>query len=802
MHGSLVGTDPDALHPATAVLMTEVGLNNLYPNSNTSTNNENKNNPRPPSHSTTASAAEHYNSEAPAPPSPQPQVRDVLPLQSMLQLWGAGSPSASTVSETSSVICRGGAGTGRKGSAAIGNTCLPMETAFRSAPPLTETQTQDHDQAQREVNRNGLNAVVGDGKCKDNHPFVRGLARLVSMATAEHGNTINNSNQGDATIGGSAPGHHCDGAGRDYKNPSDGDTAINNGNSHSAVEHTSKETPMAESGTSTAITTSATTTVVDSGVGGGGDACRSNGKNCLGGNGNNDNNNDSNTVHIDLALNVNNATANDDNATSSSSSNNNSSGLVPMTAEGVNIGGEVTGSGVGDGDQHEQHGEPPIIAREGPRCSTGDENDASSSSTTTSTTIEAIATGTATTATAVSTTLAEISPIQLQTTPAAAPFTAASTTDGGEVLSMASDIPPMLQEWRWTEIATGVSGGDSGGSGGSGSGGGNSSAIIFGLNASSLAPDASGTGVETLAAPEQPDHVQTPPLPPPSAAATAAAASIAAAAAAAAAGKGGGRRGGISLGLELPSSLLLPESGSSSGGDGQRRARAKRSRPAVACADPTCKRPPTYGSPGDQRAGYCAGHGKLRGLQNIVTPRCRHRFPEHDSLQTCLLWPAFGWETDKSPTYCAGHALTGMKNINNPKCKSPGCERWPSFGALGTKVALYCHGHKISGMVDVVKPRCQEAGGCARRPSFGWPSDKVLQYTRLFFSDSVLGGWGGAGRGRCIVWCVSMLPAFFVCIFLLFVTSVSTLPLCKVDGMLRTHTLLLVESTLHNLFLV
>lgn len=161
---------------------------------------------------------------------------------------------------------------------------------------------------------------------------------------------------------------------------------------------------------------------------------------------------------------------------------------------------------------------------------------------------------------------------------------------------------------------------------------------------------------------------------------------------------------------------------------------SKRSRPAVACIEAGCKRPPTYGTPGDDRAAYCAGHGKLRGLQNIVTPRCRHRFVGN---QRCPLWPAFGRETDKSPTYCAQHALQGMKNINNPKCKSVGCERWPSFGILGTKTALYCGGHKMEGMVDVVKPRCRE-GGCLHRPSFGWRFEKVPSYCRAHKADGMI----------------------------------------------------------------
>lgn len=161
---------------------------------------------------------------------------------------------------------------------------------------------------------------------------------------------------------------------------------------------------------------------------------------------------------------------------------------------------------------------------------------------------------------------------------------------------------------------------------------------------------------------------------------------------------------------------------------------SRRSRPAVACIEPGCKRPPTYGTPGDERAAYCAGHGKLLGLQNIVTPRCRHRFVGN---QRCPLWPAFGRETDKSPTYCAQHALQGMKNINNPKCKSVGCERWPSFGILGTKTALYCGGHKMEGMVDVVKPRCRE-GGCLHRPSFGWRFEKVPSYCRAHKADGMI----------------------------------------------------------------
>lgn len=149
--------------------------------------------------------------------------------------------------------------------------------------------------------------------------------------------------------------------------------------------------------------------------------------------------------------------------------------------------------------------------------------------------------------------------------------------------------------------------------------------------------------------------------------------------------------------------------------------------PANGCLEVGCKRTATHGNFGEDKGSYCAKHGKERGLKNIVTPRCRYHVA---GRKACPLWPAFGRETDKSPTYCAQHALAGMKNINNPRCRSNGCERWPSYGTIGTKTPIYCVSHKIAGMVDVVKPRCRHDGGCGRRPSFGWPPDKVPTYCR------------------------------------------------------------------------
>lgn len=175
----------------------------------------------------------------------------------------------------------------------------------------------------------------------------------------------------------------------------------------------------------------------------------------------------------------------------------------------------------------------------------------------------------------------------------------------------------------------------------------------------------------------------------------------------------------------------VSDSGGGGGGQGRSTrggatAGAKRSRPAVPCVVLGCDRHPTYGAFGDERGSYCPAHGKEKGLQNIVTLRCRHRFSAGD--MPCPLWPAFGREADKSPTYCAKHALDGMKNINNPRCRDEACERWPSFGVPGTKTPAFCAAHKLDGMVDVVKPRCREEGGCSHRPSFGWPFDRLPTY--------------------------------------------------------------------------
>lgn len=123
------------------------------------------------------------------------------------------------------------------------------------------------------------------------------------------------------------------------------------------------------------------------------------------------------------------------------------------------------------------------------------------------------------------------------------------------------------------------------------------------------------------------------------------------------------------------------------------RATAGCKRRRMVCAESGCELYPTYGNPGDERSSYCAGHGKRKGLQNIVAVRCRHRFPMGGG--PCPLWPAFGRKEDKTPTFCAHHALPGMENINNPRCRETGCNTWPSFGVLGTKSPVYCAAHKV-----------------------------------------------------------------------------------------------------------
>ncbi len=137
-----------------------------------------------------------------------------------------------------------------------------------------------------------------------------------------------------------------------------------------------------------------------------------------------------------------------------------------------------------------------------------------------------------------------------------------------------------------------------------------------------------------------------------------------------------------------------------------------------------CDKRTTFGNPNEKTPTHCSPHGKLLGMINIGSKKCKQK--------GCSTQPTFGFLNDKTPTYCGPHGkLLGMLDILNKKCLQDGCSIQPNFGFLNDKSATYCSTHgKLLGMIDIITKRCMH-DGCPNVPSFGHLDDKRATYCSI-----------------------------------------------------------------------
>ncbi|CAM9569165.1 unnamed protein product, partial [Ectocarpus sp. 8 AP-2014] len=116
------------------------------------------------------------------------------------------------------------------------------------------------------------------------------------------------------------------------------------------------------------------------------------------------------------------------------------------------------------------------------------------------------------------------------------------------------------------------------------------------------------------------------------------------------------------------------------------------------CAEPGCKRQPSYGFEG-KRACYCAAH-KLEGQVDVVSRRCEK--------PGCRRRPLYGYEGQKSQ-FCSAHKQEGQVDVCNRRCQHPGCSKRPCFGLPGQR-PCFCGSHRSPEMVDVISHKCAYPG--------------------------------------------------------------------------------------------
>ncbi|CBN75453.1 EsV-1-7 [Ectocarpus siliculosus] len=116
------------------------------------------------------------------------------------------------------------------------------------------------------------------------------------------------------------------------------------------------------------------------------------------------------------------------------------------------------------------------------------------------------------------------------------------------------------------------------------------------------------------------------------------------------------------------------------------------------CAEPGCKRQPSYGFEG-KRACYCAAH-KLEGQVDVVSRRCEE--------PGCRRRPLYGYEGQKSQ-FCSAHKQEGQVDVCNRRCQHPGCSKRPCFGLPGQR-PCFCGSHRSPEMVDVISHKCAYPG--------------------------------------------------------------------------------------------
>ncbi len=126
------------------------------------------------------------------------------------------------------------------------------------------------------------------------------------------------------------------------------------------------------------------------------------------------------------------------------------------------------------------------------------------------------------------------------------------------------------------------------------------------------------------------------------------------------------------------------------------------------CAQPGCKKRPSFGAPDTKIALFCAAHKKV----NMIDVRNKHC-----AQQGCIKQSAFNVAGAPCALFCAEHKLADMVNVINKRCAQPGCTKRPVYNAAGARTALFCVEHKKTDMIDVRNKHCAQQG-CIKRPAF------------------------------------------------------------------------------------
>ena len=116
------------------------------------------------------------------------------------------------------------------------------------------------------------------------------------------------------------------------------------------------------------------------------------------------------------------------------------------------------------------------------------------------------------------------------------------------------------------------------------------------------------------------------------------------------------------------------------------------------CIHPNCDKRPSYNTPDEKIALYCANH-KKDGMINITSKNCIH--PD------CNKQPLYNTPGEKVALYCGNHKKDGMIDIKHKRCILPDCNKIPHYNTPGEKIGLYCVTHKKDGMIDIHHKRCK-----------------------------------------------------------------------------------------------
>lgn len=148
------------------------------------------------------------------------------------------------------------------------------------------------------------------------------------------------------------------------------------------------------------------------------------------------------------------------------------------------------------------------------------------------------------------------------------------------------------------------------------------------------------------------------------------------------------------------------------------------------CLVRNCATAASFGPSGAGQRGavYCGRHCPP-GYQNVIAKRCI-ALPPHvppSALQSkCSRVASFGppGASPQGATSCAQHQLLGYQNVRAGSCAAGGCAKRPTHGLPSETRATHCSEHRPDGSRPFFKEgragRC-EAGGCWKTASFGPP---------------------------------------------------------------------------------